>query len=181
VAAGPQGARPSTLTKPQGRPRHKATTATHNTLCSDAYFVSGQEGPRRIRSKRHSASAGFASTTAPCSSWSFIGQRLVECLRDPDAAGDGLGSRSRAPLARVVAVCVALHEPHRGPSGRPLNLTPSSRDQAQIDQPAPRREIRSQSSSRSGRYWCSRSHIRQAPCRSPSGRTFASIRRHLSV
>jgi hypothetical protein len=56
-----------------------------------------------------------------------------------------------------------------------------SRDQAQIDRPALRREIRSQSSSRTGRYWYSRSHIRQAPCRSPSGRAFASIRRRLSV
>ena len=54
------------------------------------------------------------------------------------------------------------------------------RDRAQTGRPGPRRGIRSPSSSRTDRCWCSRSRIRRAPCRSPSGRAFASIRRRPS-
>jgi hypothetical protein len=59
-------------------------------------------------------------------------------------------------------------------------LPVSYRDQLQIDRPGPRRGIQSPSSSRTDRYWCSRSHIHRAPYRSPSCRAFGSIRRHPS-
>src|SRR5215471_7840013 len=87
------------------------------------------------------------------------------------------GVRCRRSYSRGT-VASPFFEPHRGCQIISRKPPISCRDQSQIDQPGPRRGIRSPSPSRTARYWCSRSHIHRAPYRSPSGKAFASIRRH---
>ena len=131
-----------------------------------------------------------AGGTCGAASLSDISSAPHRAILPTRAAGDGLGRPGRIePRAGAHPDCqsmrrVRLRMPEAGSHFRDMRdlsrQPPARRGRAQIDRPGPRRGIRSPSSSRTDRYWCSRSRIRRAPCRSPSGRAFESTRRRPS-
>jgi hypothetical protein len=110
----------------------------------------------------------------------------ISCRAIPPTrvAADSLGKARDRKLIAIDPPPLAVPSPFGWPQrGRAIvsRKPPSSRrDRSQIDRPGPRRGIRSPSSLRTDRYSRSRSHIRRAPCRLPSGRAFESRRRRPS-
>ena len=107
------------------------------------------------------------------------GAGIAHCF-DPQAAIFALLERRRPQSDRIFRAARPFRRGARQIKSALVirNVTISRRDQARIDRRGLRREIRRPSSSRTDRYSLPRSRGRQAPCRSPSGRRFASRRRH---
>ena len=96
--------------------------------------------------------------------------RAIPPMREPPTVGNWPNR------GRPIASC----RPHRGRALSVGSFRFRAAAERELTDRVPRRGIRSPSSSRTDRYSRSRSHIRRAPCRSPSGRAFASIRRRPS-